>query len=213
LIASGEIWRVIVFVILIVVVQQLDGNILAPHIIGGSVGLTPIGVIAAVTICSHFLGVLGMVIGVPLSAVLAYILNKVIDKKLKKKNLPSDTALYENADFFQSEEFIKASFDVEAQKMTFAFADGFTGSIKVSYNYGDSYLTYEAIASDGSITLPVYRLSPYDKVEIVHYDSGSDETVELCIYDIISITDKDSLTGEYLRLLGAYMQSLAGVKK
>jgi hypothetical protein len=105
------------------------------------------------------------------------------------------------------------SFDVEAQKITFAFADGFTGSIKVSYNYGDSYLTYEAIASDGSITLPVYRLSPYDKVEIVHYDSGSDETVELCIYDIISITDKDSLTGEYLRLLGAYMQSLAGVKK
>jgi predicted PurR-regulated permease PerM len=115
LIASGEIWRVIVFVILIVVVQQLDGNILAPHIIGGSVGLTPIGVIAAVTICSHFLGVLGMVIGVPLSAVLAYILNKIIDKKLKKKNLPSDTTLYENADFFQSEEFIKASFDVEAQ--------------------------------------------------------------------------------------------------
>ena len=104
------------------------------------------------------------------------------------------------------------SFDVEEQKATLYFAEGFTGSMKVSYKYGDSNLTYEATAADGSITLPVYRLSPYDKVEIVHYDSGSNESVELSIYDIISFTDKDSLTGEYLRLLGAYMQSLAGVK-
>ncbi len=115
LIASGDFWRVIVFVIVIVIVQQLDGNIFAPHIIGASIGLTPIGVIAAVTICSHFFGFLGMVIGVPLCAVLSYIVTNMVNKKLKKKNLPSDTSLYEKENIFEDEEFIKASFDVEAQ--------------------------------------------------------------------------------------------------
>ena len=115
LIASGEFWRVLVFVLIIVIVQQLDGNVFAPHIIGASIGLTPIGVIAAVTICSHFFGFLGMVIGVPLSAVLTYIVSTMIDKKLKKKNLPADTDLYRKANIFNDEEFIKASFDVEAQ--------------------------------------------------------------------------------------------------
>lgn len=119
LISSGPldvaIWKVLAFVVLIIVVQQLDGNVFAPHIIGASIGLTPIGVIAAVTICSHFFGFLGMLIGVPLCAVLTYFFTNMINKKLKKKNLPSNTALYEKPDIFNNEEFIQASFDVEAQ--------------------------------------------------------------------------------------------------
>lgn len=115
LIASGSFWKVLFFVVVIIVVQQLDGNVFAPHIIGASIGLTPIGVIAAVTICSHFFGVLGMVIGVPFAAVLTYIVTNMVNNKLKKKNLPSDTALYEKHNLFEDEEFIKASFDVEAK--------------------------------------------------------------------------------------------------
>ena len=115
LIASGEFLKVVLFVIVIVIVQQLDGNIFAPHIVGASIGLSPIGVIAAVTICSHIFGFLGMLIGVPLSAVLAYVVGNMIDRKLKKKNLPSNTELYSKPNIFQDEEFIKASFDVEAQ--------------------------------------------------------------------------------------------------
>lgn len=119
LISSGPldvaIWKVLAFVVLIIVVQQLDGNVFAPHIIGASIGLTPIGVIAAVTICSHFFGFLGMLIGVPLCAVLTYFFTNMINKKLKKKNLPSNTDLYEKPDIFNNEEFIQASFDVEAQ--------------------------------------------------------------------------------------------------
>lgn len=119
LISSGPInegfWKVLAFVVLIIVVQQLDGNIFAPHIIGASIGLTPIGVIAAVTICSHFFGFLGMLVGVPLSAVLTYFVTNIVNKKLKKKNLPSDIELYNNPDIFNNEEFIQASFAVEAQ--------------------------------------------------------------------------------------------------
>ena len=110
-----KIWRVLAFIAIIVIVQQLDGNILAPHIIGASIGLTPIGVIAAVTICEHFFGILGMVIGVPLCAVLSYIFSNLINKNLKKKNLPSDTELYKKPDIFNNEEFVKASLEVEAQ--------------------------------------------------------------------------------------------------
>lgn len=115
LIASGELWRAFVFVLVIVIVQQLDGNIFAPHIVGASIGLTPIGVIAAVTICSHLFGILGMLIGVPLSAVLTYLVTNMINKKLKSKNLPENTELYGKVNFFEDEEFIQASFDVEAQ--------------------------------------------------------------------------------------------------
>ncbi len=119
LISSGPLneafWKVLAFVVLIIVVQQLDGNIFAPHIIGASIGLTPIGVIAAVTICSHFFGFLGMLIGVPLCAVLTYFFTNMINRKLKKKNLPSDTELYSKPDIFNNEEFIQASFAVEAQ--------------------------------------------------------------------------------------------------
>ncbi|MBR2296541.1 MAG: AI-2E family transporter [Clostridia bacterium] len=115
LIASGEFWRVLVFVLVIVIVQQIDGNIFAPHIVGASIGLTPIGVIAAVTICSHFFGFLGMLIGVPLSAVLTYLVSNMINKRLKTKNLPENTDLYRKPNFFDDEEFIQASFDVEAQ--------------------------------------------------------------------------------------------------
>lgn len=115
LISEGSFLKALLFVALIVVVQQLDGNVFAPHIIGASIGLTPIGVIAAVTICSHFFGFLGMLIGVPLSAVLTYMFTNMINRKLKKKNLPSDTELYYKPDIFNNEEFIQASFDVEAQ--------------------------------------------------------------------------------------------------
>ncbi len=115
LIASGSFWKVLFFVVVIIVVQQLDGNVFAPHIIGASIGLTPIGVIAAVTICSHFFGVLGMIIGVPFAAVLTYIVTNMINQRLTKKNLPSNTELYEKPNLFEDEEFIKASFDVEAQ--------------------------------------------------------------------------------------------------
>ena len=56
-----------------------------------------------------------MVIGVPLCAVISYAANKLINRRLKKKNLPSDTALYQDPNFFDNEEFVKASFEVEAQ--------------------------------------------------------------------------------------------------
>jgi len=92
---SDKIWKVIAFAIIILIVQQIDGNIIAPHILGESTGLTPIGVIAAVTFCSHVFGFIGMLIGVPLCAVISYICSCFIEWRLNKKNLPTNKDCYQ----------------------------------------------------------------------------------------------------------------------
>ena len=60
--------KAIVFLIYLVVLQQLEGNLIYPRVVGSSIGLPGIWVLAAVTIGGGVLGVSGMLIGVPLSA-------------------------------------------------------------------------------------------------------------------------------------------------
>ena len=110
-------FKMLLFIIIIVVLQQIDGNIINPHIVGATTGLTPLGVIASVTVCSHVLGFAGMVIGVPLCAVLSYVASQLVNNKLKKKNLAYNTELYKRPDVLNNEEFIKASLEVEAQNI------------------------------------------------------------------------------------------------
>ena len=111
---DGGIGKAIAFAVIIVILQQIDGNIIAPHIIGASTGLTPIGVIAAVTVCSYLFGIVGMIIGVPLCAVITYLFSHGVNGRLKKKNLPRDTELYKSADIFADEKFMQATLVTEA---------------------------------------------------------------------------------------------------
>ena len=90
-----KFWKVFAFAMIILVIQQIDGNIIAPHIQGEATGLSPIMVIAAVTFCSHVFGFVGMLIGVPVVAVISYMLNCLIESKLKKKNLPTSIECYD----------------------------------------------------------------------------------------------------------------------
>ena len=114
-ISNGDFFQVVIFAIVVLVLQQIDGNIIAPHIHGASTGMTPIGVIAAVTFASHVFGFVGMVIGVPLCAVIFYYCSKFIDKKLKKKNLPAQHEYYRVSDVFDDENFAKARCALEAE--------------------------------------------------------------------------------------------------
>lgn len=111
LIATGDIWKVIIFALIILIIQQIDGNLIAPHIHGASTGLTPIGVIAATTFCSHLFGFVGMVIGVPLCAVVCYIISKIMEKRLKSKNMPIEEKHYESKNVFASSESPQESSD------------------------------------------------------------------------------------------------------
>jgi len=75
------------FAILILVLQQFDGLILGPRLLGQSTGLSPIWVIFAITVGGAYFGVLGMFIGVPVVAVIAYLVNILISSRLQGRNI------------------------------------------------------------------------------------------------------------------------------
>lgn len=82
------------FVILILFIQQFDGNILGPKILGDSTGLSGFWVIFSITIFGGLFGVLGMVVGVPIFAVLYAGFRALVNRQLAKKKLPTDTQPY-----------------------------------------------------------------------------------------------------------------------
>ena len=105
--------KLLLFVILILVVQQIDGNLLAPLILGDHTGLTSLGVLVAITVMGGLFGFIGMLIGVPLVALITTILDDMIKSRLKKKNAPTDLYAYYPADAF-----IRPSDEAEAQHAT-----------------------------------------------------------------------------------------------
>lgn len=74
------------FIILILALQQFDGNILGPYILGDKTGLRPIWIIFAITIGGWLGGIIGMFLGVPCVAVVAYILDDIVKERLKQHN-------------------------------------------------------------------------------------------------------------------------------
>ena len=83
------------FVLFILVLQQFDGNILGPKILGNSTGLSAFWVIVAILLGGGLFGFIGMIMGVPTFAVIYYVVELFINSRLEKKNLPSDTQSYD----------------------------------------------------------------------------------------------------------------------
>jgi predicted PurR-regulated permease PerM len=79
--------KAVIFAIMILVLQQIDGWIIAPKILGDSTGLTPLWVIFGITVGGAYGGVVGMFLGVPSVAVIAYLSNLFITKRLEKKHI------------------------------------------------------------------------------------------------------------------------------
>ena len=84
------------FVIFIFILQQFDGNVLGPKILGDSIGISAFWIIFSVTVFGGLLGVLGMVIGVPVFAVIYNLVNRYVKKHLKRRGLPVETENYKN---------------------------------------------------------------------------------------------------------------------
>lgn len=96
--------RFLIFVIFILILQQFDGNILGPKILGESTGLSSFWVIFSITIFSGLFGIIGMFIGVPVFAVIYSAFRTFVDERLVKKNMPASTAYYQVSDFYYDEE-------------------------------------------------------------------------------------------------------------
>lgn len=82
------------FIIFILILQQFDGNILGPKILGESTGLSCFWVIFAILVAGGMFGFIGMVIGVPCFAVIYSFVKITVKNSLEKKNLPTDTESY-----------------------------------------------------------------------------------------------------------------------
>lgn len=77
----------LLFCIIILILQQLDGWVLGPAILGESTGLKPLWVIFAITVGGAYAGVLGMFLGVPVVAVISYLADRIVSAQLQKKKL------------------------------------------------------------------------------------------------------------------------------
>ena len=84
------------FSIIIIVLQQIEGNILSPKIVGDSIGLSGFWVLFSIMIFGGIFGLVGMIIGVPIFAIFYHFASYQLKKYLAKKDLPSETADYED---------------------------------------------------------------------------------------------------------------------
>ena len=83
-----------IFTIFILILQQIDGNIIGPKILGNSTGLSSFWVMFAILVFGGIWGFFGMLLGVPIMAVLYYIVGKLVRHVLAKRKLPTKTEEY-----------------------------------------------------------------------------------------------------------------------
>lgn len=86
--------KALIYVIFIIVLQQIDGNIIGPKILGSSIGINGFWIMFAILLGGGLFGVVGMILAVPLFAVLYSGLEILVDKRLKNRGLATETAAY-----------------------------------------------------------------------------------------------------------------------
>lgn len=83
--------QAILFILVFLILQQIEGNLIYPHVVGSSVGLPSIWVLAAVTIGGNLLGIVGMLIFIPLVSVLYTLFREYVYLRLKKQHIKKVT--------------------------------------------------------------------------------------------------------------------------
>ena len=83
-------FKAFMFIIVFLVLQQLEGNLVYPHVVGNSVGLPSIWVLVAITIGGNLMGVVGMILFIPICSVLYALFRLFVKDRLKKKGVPRE---------------------------------------------------------------------------------------------------------------------------
>lgn len=94
LIVIAEPGKLIWFILFVIALQQLDGNVIGPMVLGDKIGLSSFWVLFSILICGSLFGIVGMIIGVPLFAVIFDIINSIVEVRLKNKDMPTDKEYY-----------------------------------------------------------------------------------------------------------------------
>lgn len=122
------------FLLIIIIIQQVDGNIIGPKILGESTGLSSFWVIFAITVFGGFFGVFGMFIGVPVFAVIYAAIRTFVNERLRKKQLPSNTSFYLESDYHSDEQNRNTGKEIKFVKKTFEniYVEGKVKKVKVT---------------------------------------------------------------------------------
>ena len=92
--AIHDIWQALFFLIFILVLQQIDGNIIDPKIVGSKVGLPTFWVVFSIIVSGGLFGIPGVFFGVPVFAVAYVLIKEYAENKLKIKGFPTETEQY-----------------------------------------------------------------------------------------------------------------------
>ncbi len=90
--------RTIPYIIIVLIIMQINGNYISPKIVGNRTGLTPLGAIAALTLMSGYFGIIGMFLGIPICAIVVETLWHESNKRLRQKQLATEIEAYYPAD-------------------------------------------------------------------------------------------------------------------
>ncbi|WP_353094300.1 AI-2E family transporter [Tissierella praeacuta] len=82
------------FLVIILIIQQIDGNIIGPKILGDSLGISAFWILFSLLVTGKLFGLLGMIIGVPLFVFIYSIIKEIVEDRLKEKGLPYKTDEY-----------------------------------------------------------------------------------------------------------------------
>ena len=97
------------FAIAILIIQQIDGNIIGPKVLGDSTGLSSFWVLFSILLFGGLFGFVGMIIAVPFWAVIMNALRRYMDRRLQKKNLPISSSEYEDFEKFSEKKSDKVA--------------------------------------------------------------------------------------------------------
>ena len=99
--------KVIIFLICILVIQQIDGNIIAPKILGENTGVSSLCVLVSIIIMGDLWGLVGMLVGVPLFATVIELVKLYLDQRLREKGMPGHAQDFDAQDAAKEPEKVR----------------------------------------------------------------------------------------------------------
>lgn len=109
LILMEDPFKCLIFIIIILVIQNLNGNVLSPRILGENIGLPSFWIIFALLAGQGIFGFWGLIIGIPLFAVIYSAGKELIASRLTEKGLPADSNTYTDIKCFEAETLVPVS--------------------------------------------------------------------------------------------------------
>ncbi len=91
---EGGFLRAFILLLIVIAIQTLDGNVIGPKILGKTIGISSLWVVVSIIVLGSFWGMFGMFIAVPLFTVIYNLVKDMTNKRLRKKNLPTETEAY-----------------------------------------------------------------------------------------------------------------------